>query len=174
MKSIARSEKENFSSLMAAVFAPPDQALLADLAQAQLLFPRVGGITLELLQEEYDRLFANWGGESISLIESTYKTWTLDRDCGLPFAGKKGAIMGDYALHLESIFRALSSRSLPFFMAPRIIWSLSWHFFLTFIGRALKTRFKISSRTTWIGSRSLRGKFRKPLPIPFIYRRSNG
>jgi len=108
MKSVKRSEKENFSSLMAAVFAPPDKTLLADLTQVRSLFSQAAEITLETLQRDYDRLFSNWGRESISLIESTYKTWTLDRDCGLPFAGKKGAVMGDCALHLQSIFQALS------------------------------------------------------------------
>jgi TorA maturation chaperone TorD len=112
---MARSEKENIFNLLAAVFAPPDQALLADLSQAWSLFPRTGKTTLETLQKDYDRLFANGGGKNISLIESTHKAWTADGNCRLPFAGQKGWVMGDSALHLQSILRALSLEVPPDF-----------------------------------------------------------
>ncbi|HSR13585.1 MAG TPA: molecular chaperone TorD family protein, partial [Thermodesulfobacteriota bacterium] len=55
------------------------------------------------LQAEYDRLFA--GPEvQVPLNESCYKPWTQDPECRLSFAGEKGLMMGDPALHMKAIF----------------------------------------------------------------------
>ena len=63
---------------------------------------------LSTLQEEYARLFDQWEGEKISLVESTYKPWTMDKECRMVFAASKGLVMGDYALHMIEIYRQLS------------------------------------------------------------------
>ena len=60
------------------------------------------------MQREYDRLFAGLPGQKISLVESTYKPWTGDGSCALAFAGDKGLLMGDAALHMREIYRQSS------------------------------------------------------------------
>lgn len=59
----------------------------------------------EELQQEYDRLFSEFGEEKIPLVESCYKPWTEDPQCLLPFAKEKGFLMGDPALHLLALFQ---------------------------------------------------------------------
>jgi TorA maturation chaperone TorD len=63
---------------------------------------------LAALQSEYERLFGNLTGLNISLVESTYKPWTGDSSCVLAFAGDKGLLMGDAALHMREMFRQFS------------------------------------------------------------------
>ena len=63
------------------------------------------GTLLKDLGEEYSRLFSELSEESISLVESFYKPWTLDPHCTLPFASQRGFLMGDSALHLLEIYR---------------------------------------------------------------------
>ncbi|HYB21718.1 MAG TPA: molecular chaperone TorD family protein, partial [Thermodesulfobacteriota bacterium] len=65
-------------------------------------------VFLSAMQKEYHRLFSSLGGEKISLVESTYKPWTSEAHCALPFAREKGLLQGDSALHLSAIFRQLS------------------------------------------------------------------
>jgi TorA maturation chaperone TorD len=60
------------------------------------------------LRREYDRLFTGTGEEKVSLVESTHKSWTGDRKCPLAFAGERGLLLGDSALHMLDIFGALS------------------------------------------------------------------
>lgn len=62
-------------------------------------------LLIEELQNEYDRLFSEFGEEKIPLVESCYKPWTEDPQCLLPFAKEKGLLMGDPALHLLALFR---------------------------------------------------------------------
>jgi TorA maturation chaperone TorD len=117
-------EKERFCELMAALLSPPevegveeirggvsiledsvrswggDAALLLGLKTAdepEMLSRELGG--------EYDRLFGGKAGESVSLVESSYKPWTQDAECHLSFAREKGLLMGDSALHMAHIFR---------------------------------------------------------------------
>ncbi|MCX5910332.1 MAG: hypothetical protein NTV04_00240, partial [Deltaproteobacteria bacterium] len=68
---MTRSEKEQFSAFMAAVFAPPDKTLLANLQREEPPIPLDGEVSLEVLQRNYVRLFSNVSGEKISLVEST-------------------------------------------------------------------------------------------------------
>ncbi len=122
-------EKERFCSFAAALFAPPEAALMDDLRQ-DALHARIneyvrewGGDTgllpvffeeagregfLSALEEEYERLFVRHGGARISLVESAYKPWTMDKDCGMVFAASKGLVMGDAAVHMQDIYRQLS------------------------------------------------------------------
>lgn len=123
------SEKERFCVFAAAILAPPDGAMLDDLEQDDLrrligafvrrwggggqmpaLFVREGSRDdfLSVLQGEYGRLFGQWEGRRISLVESTYKPWTTDKGCGMVFAASTGLVMGDSALHMEAIYRQLS------------------------------------------------------------------
>jgi TorA maturation chaperone TorD len=57
------------------------------------------------LSGEYDRLFGRKTGDSVPLVESSYKPWTQDGGCHLSFAREKGLLMGDPALHMAHIFR---------------------------------------------------------------------
>ncbi len=105
---MTRSEKEQFSALMAAFFAPPDETLLAELQREDPPISREGEISLELLRRGYDRLFSNVSGKKVSLVESTYKPWTSDKNCPLGFSKEKDLLLGDCALHIQNIFQALS------------------------------------------------------------------
>lgn len=112
---MTRKEKERFVAFLASVFAPPDEDLLADPEGQEISFPEAGKVSLPALKEEYRRLFSDPAGERISLAESTYKPWTADPDCLLGFSGQTGWLMGDCALHLQSIFQALSLEVPPDF-----------------------------------------------------------
>jgi TorA maturation chaperone TorD len=122
-------EKERFCAFAAALLAPPDEALADDLQQdalqAQLedyvqawggdrqllsIFSNeLGGDDfLFALQAEYSRLFLEPDGKKISLVESTYKVWTVDRDCGMVFAASKGLVMGDHAVHMLNLYQQAS------------------------------------------------------------------
>jgi TorA maturation chaperone TorD len=105
---MTRNEKEQFSARMAAVFAPPDKAFLETLQREEpVLFPNEE-ISLDVLQKDYIRLFSDPYEGKISLVESTYKPWTVDKTCPLGFSAEKGLLMGDCALHIQNIFQALS------------------------------------------------------------------
>ena len=105
---MTRTEKERFSAYMAAVFAPPDETLLAELEKEGTSLLAEGEISLAGLKGEYHRLFSNVSGEKISLVESTYKPWTSDPNCPLGFSREKGFLLGDCALHIQNIFQALN------------------------------------------------------------------
>jgi len=123
---MTNTEKERFCLLASSLFAPPDGAVLADLRQEGLHplieayarewgaesrlteeLAQAGDASLPLLREEYSRLFGAWQ-EKISLVESTYKPWTGDRQCGMVFAASKGLVMGDHALHMLELYRQSS------------------------------------------------------------------
>jgi TorA maturation chaperone TorD len=129
MKSMTNEEKELFCAIAASLIAPPDGALLDDLEQEELrtligecghrgggerqlppLFVKEASREefLAVLQVEYERLFGQWEGERISLVESTYKPWTTNTDCGMVFAASTGLVMGDSALHMRAIYRQVS------------------------------------------------------------------
>jgi TorA maturation chaperone TorD len=80
-----------------------DPSLLAELSGG-----KDPGGNLAGLRGEYERLFINLPGQSVSLVESTYKPWTADSGCALALAGDKGLLMGDAALHMREMFRRLS------------------------------------------------------------------
>jgi len=115
-------EKETICQLMASLFCPPDQEMMEQIRgeafrsflercvrDSGLLNGFFTGGDLEILlkdlREEYDRLFSELKEASISLVESSYKPWTLDPHCTLPFASQRGFLMGDSALHLLEIYR---------------------------------------------------------------------
>lgn len=121
-------EKEQFCAFAASLFAPPDGTIVDDLQKDGLLsvigeYARKWGgdgqlqerciqevdneETLSVLQGEYTRLFGEWE-EKISLVESTYKPWTGDKECKMVFAASKGLIMGDHALHMQELYRQAS------------------------------------------------------------------
>lgn len=125
---MTNGEKERFCALTASHFAPPDGTIVDDLQQDELLsligeYVRNWGgdgqlptgfiqgadkeETLCALQGEYTRLFGEWE-EKISLVESTYKPWTKDKQCGMVFAASTGLLMGDYALHMMELYRQSS------------------------------------------------------------------
>jgi TorA maturation chaperone TorD len=129
MKGMTNGEKERFCAFAASIFAPPYGAMMDDLEQDDLrtligecvsqwggerqlptLFVKEGNGEdfLAVLQAEYERLFGQWEGERISLVESTYKPWTTDKGCGMVFAASTGLVMGDSALHMQAIYRHLS------------------------------------------------------------------
>lgn len=119
-------EKETISQRLASLFCRPDQEMFKQIHEGALysfLQRYVGSlgadsgllggfftkgdpeILFKDLGEEYSRLFSEFSKESVSLVESSYKPWTLDPHCTLPFASEKGFLMGDAAIHLLEIFR---------------------------------------------------------------------
>ena len=125
---MTNGEKERFCAFAAALLAPPDKALVDDLRQDELhasldayieawggdrrlLSASLAGLSvgdfLSELRREYVRLFDQHEGEKVSLVESTHKPWTTDKDCGMVFAASKGLLMGDCAVHLLDIYQQL-------------------------------------------------------------------
>ena len=123
-------EKETICQLLASLFCPPDQEMVEQIRDGSFysflqtwvrscgwdsslldgfLMKGDPEILLIDLREEYDRLFSELSREGgISLEESSYKPWTLDPHCPLPFASERGLLMGDSALHLLEVFRQCS------------------------------------------------------------------
>jgi len=125
---MTNGEKQQFCAFAASLFAPPVETIVDDLRQDELhvligeyarkwggdgqlpeaLIRETGKADLlSALRREYERLFGEWE-EKISLVESTYKRWTEDKQCGMVFAVSKGLFMGDYALHMQELYRQTS------------------------------------------------------------------
>jgi TorA maturation chaperone TorD len=123
---MTHEEKNRFCALAAALLAPPDAALVDDLRQAELhsqlsvyvqswggdsallsIFPNGSGRDsfLSGLESDYASLFVDPEGARISLVESTYKTWTADKTCAMAFAAAKGLLMGDSAVHMLNLYQ---------------------------------------------------------------------
>ena len=188
MKMMTSGEKERFCAFAASLFAPPDGTIINDLQQDELLslieknVRKWGGDRqlpsalikeasredfLSTLQGEYVRLFDQWEGEKISLVESTYKPWTGDKGCGMVFAASKGLFMGDYALHMLELYRQSSLE------VPEEFRSMPDHLVLELEFLALMYRFAsdeqieqfISDHLDWIPE--LKGAMEKAKPHPF-------
>lgn len=105
---MTRREKADFCEWMAALFSPPEPAMIEEFRAAGRSFP---GKEFPLpgdypaMEREYRRLFAGAAGRAVSLVESTYKPWTGDEECRLSFAREKGLLMGDSAVHMAAVFR---------------------------------------------------------------------
>ena len=118
-------EKEYFCQLLASLFYPPDVELVKQIRQRTLysffeeyiesqgeekdilkgfIEKERSENLLEELKDEYGRLFSGLSQDSISLVESSYKPWTEDPHCPLPFASERGLLMGDSALHLLEVY----------------------------------------------------------------------
>jgi TorA maturation chaperone TorD len=184
---LTNEDKERFCSFAAALFVPPDGTMVADLQQDELL-SRIGAYarkwggdaqlqerfiqeagseeTLSALQAEYTRLFGEWE-EKISLVESTYKTWTTDKGCQMVFAASKGLIMGDHALHMQELYRQASLE------IPEEYRSMPDHLVLELEFLALMYQFAsdeaierfIEDHLDWIPE--LKGAMEKARPHPF-------
>jgi len=181
-------EKERFCAFAASLLAPPEVAMVDDLRQAELppLIERYvrewGGDRqlpsvlikeasredfLSTLQGEYARLFDQWEGEKISLVESTYKPWTMDKECRMVFASSNGLFMGDCALHMIEIYRQL------FLEVPEAFRSMPDHLVLELEFLALMYRFAsdeqierfIGDHLDWIPD--LKETLEKANPHPF-------
>jgi TorA maturation chaperone TorD len=119
-------QKERFCLLAAALLAPPDEILMADLEQPGLraeieecaaewgterdilspfFSPEGTRPALGALEGEYERLFLDPEGERVSLVESTYKPWMTDGAKSRAIDGSKGLLMADSALHIGEMYR---------------------------------------------------------------------
>lgn len=126
---MTREQKERFCLIGAALLAPPDADLVADLEQPELraeleeTVTEWGGSTdllspllakpgtrpaLSVLEGEYERLFLDPEGDMVSLVESTHKPWMTEGAEGGTFDGSKGLLMGDRALHMSEMYRRYS------------------------------------------------------------------
>ena len=129
MITMTSEQNERFCFLAAALLAPPDRNLEADLEQPELreeleeivtewgrnadllapFFTQPGARPdLRSLSAEYDRLFLDPEGEMVSLVESTYKPWMTDATTGVTSNGSRGLLRGDPALHMEEVYREFS------------------------------------------------------------------
>ncbi len=118
-------EKESICQMLALLFSPPDHASAEQVREGffhAFFLPHVlswgqspsvlkgflwegeAGILYDEMSREYERLFSELRGEGVSLVESSYKPWTEDPHCTLPFASDRGLVMGDSALHLLSLY----------------------------------------------------------------------
>lgn len=187
MMAMTGSEKERFCAFAASMIAPPDVAMLDDLEQDELrrligkcvrrgggrqlpaIFGEAGKRVefLAVLQAEYERLFGQWEGERISLVESTYKPWTMDKGCGMVFAASTGLVMGDAALHMQAIYRELSLEVPEVFcsMPDHLILELEFLALLYRSGSAKQVERFIEDHLDWIPE--LNAAVTKANPHPF-------
>ena len=187
MKAMTNAEKERFCAFAASIIAPPDGALLDDLEQDDLrnligecVRPGDGAKKsplfadgenregfLSALQGEYERLFGQWEGERISLVESTYKPWTTDKGCGMVFAASKGLVMGDSALHMWELY-VLASLEVPEefrSMPDHLVLELEFLAFLYRFGSNPQIERFIGDHLDWIPE--LKAALGKADPHPF-------
>ena len=188
MMAMTSGEKERFCDFAASIIAPPDGALLDDLGQddprtligewvsqrdgaKQLppLFVKEGNGEdfLAVLQAEYERLFGQWEGERISLVESTYKPWTTDKGCGMVFAASTGLVMGDSALHMWELY-VLASLEVPEefrSMPDHLVLELEFLAFLYRFGSNAQIERFIGDHLDWIPE--LKAALEKADPHPF-------
>ncbi len=166
-------EKQEFCSLMAVFFSPPEREVveneypdrISSLPKAyaetcgegpgkQTAFRMKGGgvPSISDLQNEYERLFSNPAGKSVPLCESCYKPWTRDPGCHLPFAGEKGLLMGDSALHMQALFLDIGWQLPEEFRASPDHLAVELAFLSALYGRAteIETRQFISDHLDWI------------------------
>lgn len=61
----------------------------------------------QFYQEAQRLLSLSYGSQAAPCIESIYKPWTADKTCSLPIAHQTGYIMGDSALHMQSLLAHL-------------------------------------------------------------------
>jgi TorA maturation chaperone TorD len=125
MNRMSPREKQDFCSLMAALFSPPVREVMGnelldrissfledyaailgeDPGERTAFLTKAGGTpSFSDLKNEYERLFSDPAGKSVPLCESCYKPWTSDPGCHLSFSGGKGLLMGDSALHMKALF----------------------------------------------------------------------
>jgi TorA maturation chaperone TorD len=126
MNSVNLEERENLCKTIAFFFSPPEVETVEEFRKMggltffQEAFTSLGGSSLfpdgtpplgELQTfsanwiDEYGRLFSGLNGHGVSLVESFYKSWTLDPECHLSFAREKGLLQGDSALHVSALYR---------------------------------------------------------------------
>jgi TorA maturation chaperone TorD len=118
-------EKESICQILALLFSPPDHASAEQVREGffhSFFLPHVlswgqdqsvlkgflwegeAGTLRDELSREYERLFSEFRGDGVSLVESFYEPWTRDPHCTLPFASDRGLVMGDPALHLLFLY----------------------------------------------------------------------
>jgi len=187
MMAMTNGEKERFCAFAASMIAPPDGAMMNDLEQDELrmligkcvrrgggrqlpaIFGEAGKRVefLAVLQAEYERLFGQWEGERISLVESTYKPWTMDKGCGMVFAASKGLVMGDSALHMQAIYRQLSLEAPETFtsMPDHLVLELEFLTLLYRSGSNEQVQRFIRDHLDWIPE--LKAAMEKADPHPF-------
>ena len=185
-------EKETFCTIAASLLAPPDEGLLADLEQPGMrsflagaladwgegrqvltaLFGKRGAKrSAAALKKESDRLFNRYGGNVVSLVESTYKPWTQDKGSGMVFAESTGLVMGDPAVHLLDVYREASIEVPEAFRSTpdHLILELEFLAFLYRSGTPEQTSRFIADHLDWIPD--LREEMERARAKPF-YRRA--
>lgn len=127
MIAITLKGPQDLCQTIAALFSPPDTDAIREFRETEALtfleesFAFLGGDSsffdrtrhsqdlrtfLANWPDEYGRLFAGPNGDSVSLVESFYKSWTLDPECSLSFAREKGLLRGDSALHVSALYQS--------------------------------------------------------------------
>lgn len=181
-------EKEYFCLLLASLMVMPEQETIEELTQDDVRSFLAGKIRewtgdlrllqaflpeelpeefLPRLQKEYRRLFSDLQGEKISLVESVYKPWSADRQCGLAFAGAKGLLLGDYALHMREMYRRLSLTVPEQFHSVPDHLALELEFLSLLYGAAAEDQIQefIADHLDWLGE--LQARVDRSAPHPF-------
>lgn len=181
-------DKASFCAFASMLLAPPDRALLAMLEQEDLqrwlgwhtgewdpesvlaghLFEGTGREPfLSELSAAYEELFHQWNGAAVSLVESTYKRWSDDRECGMVFASSTGLLMGDSAVHMHELYLKGGMELPDTFrsMPDHIVLELEFLSLLYESDAKEKARAFIMEHLDWVGL--LRDEIVRAEPHPF-------
>ena len=125
---LAKDQKADIAQTLSWLLSEPDVEMVKALKEREIyrLFdqyfkmahgeaPAMGGFLpqqeqedlLRMMREEYYRLFKDPGIRDFWWIESVHKAWTKDPECRLSMAKEKGCVMGDSALHMIDLYRAM-------------------------------------------------------------------
>ena len=119
------------------------------------------------LSGAYDRLFGQWNGAALSLVESTYKPWSAERDCGMVFANSTGLLMGDSALHMNELYKTVHAEVPPEMksMPDHIVFELEFLSMLYDAAMEEHARCFIAEHLDWISQ--LKAAIERSDPHPF-------
>jgi TorA maturation chaperone TorD len=122
---IASVHKAEICRVFAWLLSPPEQELLDCLVSGEIhevLFDYFSNsdygpdlshfetekcleFTIDGISSLYNKYFDNPASQKLYLIESVYKSWTLDPECKLLMAREKGYLFGDPALHMLELYK---------------------------------------------------------------------
>ncbi|MBM3299803.1 MAG: molecular chaperone TorD family protein, partial [Deltaproteobacteria bacterium] len=117
---ISSGDLARAAQVLASLLGSSDPLGREEAAQCLEILSRIPGGQFDELSPDPDRFLKEWNElgevlagvpETISLVESVYKEWTIDK--GHPLAGHKGLVWGDPAAHMTEVLEGFGMTPNP-------------------------------------------------------------